>query len=257
MYEPYAVTVLTTEERCDFFRAAIGEKADFRFDPYDAMPLHLFLSNIALSAGNAVVLDEDYFLSTDSMVRGLRDFLDDAARSARELRLVLVCSHRKPGDALLRHVVSYFGIYDVVYDCTVRDAAHEAARMLASPNRRVDVLELFRGASPGADLPAALSLDSPAASAPDGAAAFGRGGLGAHGVGVREAGEPGTGGPEMGAPGTGAPGMDALGMDAPGADARAGHAEGDGGLAAAAGSGFSIERDGFRVDISLNITPIV
>ena len=219
MYEPYAVTVLTTEERCDFFRAAVGEKADFHFDPYDAMPLHLFLSNIALSAGRAVVLDEDYFLSADSMVRGLHDFLDDAAHSTRELRFVLVCSRRKAGDALLRHVVSYFGIYDVVYDCTVRDAAHEAARVLASPNRRVDVLELFRGSAPG-------EMDGRARAASQTMAA-----------------------PEAAPSVAALTSSSATAAQAAAADARDGRERG----AAVA----SIERDGFRVDITLNITPIV
>ncbi len=217
MYEPYAVTVLTTEERCDFFRAAIGEKADFHFDPYDAMPLHLFLSNIALSAGRAVVLDEDYFLSADSMVRGLHDFLDDAARSTRELRLVLVCSRRRAGDALLRHMVGYFGIYDVVYDCTAGEAAHETARVLASPNRRVDVLELLQGAQ-------------------------GRGGA----FDVRV---PATGG-------FGGHGEAAAGAEGGGARATLRHGEAGCG-AARDDSDFTIERDGFRVDIRLNITPIV
>ena len=234
MYEPYAVTVLTTEERCDFFRAAIGEKADFHFDPYDAIPLHLFLTNVALSAGSAVVLDEDYFLSTDSMMRGLRDFLDDAARPARELHLVLVCSHRKAGDALLRHVVSYFGIYDVVYDCTVREAAHETARVLASPNRRVDVLELFRGAENG------------------GAAGDTRAG-GADDLRVFDAGASGGAGgfDDFGGHGEALPGARGGGACATlrrdEAVCGTGRGEGD----------VTIECNGFRVDISLNITPIV
>ena len=223
MYEPYAVTVLTTEERCDFFRAAIGEKADFHFDPYDAIPLHLFLTNVALSAGSAVVLDEDYFLSTDSMMRGLRDFLDDAARPARELHLVLVCSHRKAGDALLRHVVSYFGIYDVVYDCAVREAAHETARVLASPNRRVDVLELFRGAENGG-----AAGDARVGGA-DGFGGFDDfGGYGEALAGARGSGACATSRRDEAAYG-------------------AGRDESD----------VTIERNGFRVDISLNITPIV
>ncbi len=242
MYEPYAVTVLTTEERCDFFRAAIGEKADFHFDPYDAIPLHLFLTNVALSAGSAVVLDEDYFLSTDSMMRGLRDFLDDAARPARELRLVLVCSHRKAGDALLRRVVSYFGIYDVVYDCTVREAAHETARVLASPNRRVDVLELFQGAQNGgeaSDARAFEGVDARVFGAADlrvfdaGASggAGGFGGLDGHGEAL------------AGARGGGASAISRRGEDACGVGRD--------------GTDVTIERNGFRVDISLNITPIV
>ncbi len=238
MYEPYAVTVLTTEERCDFFRATIGERADFHFDPYDAMPLHLFLSNIALSAGSAVVLDEDYFLSTESMVRGLRDFLDDAARSTRELRFVLVCSRRQPGDALLRHVVGYFGIYDVVYDCTVGEAAHETARLLANPNRRVDVLDLLRAPAPGEMAGGAVPFE----------VAGGFGGPGAGGEFDARGGF---------AFGGECDGRGAFGMQGEsGVRGELGGAGKLGGPGEPGGSDFTIERDGFRVDISLNITPI-
>ena len=147
MLESRAVTVLTTEEHCDSFRAAIGEGADFRFDPYDAMPLHLFLGNLSLSAGGAVVLDEDYFLSDGALLRGLADFLDEPVPRLPAPRIVCVCSRRKAGDALLHRLASYFAIYDIVYDCPVHELGERVARLLVRPNRRVDVLELL--AAPG------------------------------------------------------------------------------------------------------------
>ena len=138
-----SITVLTTPERSDLFRPAVGERADFCFDPERTAPLSDFLGNIALAGGSSVILDEAYFISVEKMADGVRAYLDASSSRSHALRLIAVCSERQAGDSLLDFLVAYCGLYDIVYDRRGADVTVELERLMENPNTRFDVVELL------------------------------------------------------------------------------------------------------------------
>lgn len=144
MHAADSIVVLTTPERCDLFRAAVGNGADLRFDPLQTAPLDTFLVNSRLSGATLCVIDEDHFYSEKDMQTGIDAYVDDPERESSDLRLLLVCSNRRPGDSMLKHYAGYCGIYDIIYGCSGTEITNRLAVMLRRKNRRLDVLDLLR-----------------------------------------------------------------------------------------------------------------
>lgn len=149
MVDPSSICVLTTSERMDLFRAAVGADADFWLDPLKTDALADFLCNALGSGGRVVVLDEEHFVTADVMCSGLQRFLDEPAYNAHRLRIIVVCSRRKAGEPLLSFLAMYCGIYDVLYDVDGPELSVRLQRLVAHPNRRSDVLELVTGTLAG------------------------------------------------------------------------------------------------------------
>ena len=131
MHSSDSIVVLTTSDRCDIFRAAVGSGADLRFDPVQTVPLESFLVNIRLGGATLCVIDEEHFYSEKDMRTGIDAYLDDPMGEPSDLRLLLVCSKRKPGDDLLRHYVGYCGIYDIICDCDGAEITSRLSSMLS------------------------------------------------------------------------------------------------------------------------------
>ena len=146
-YTPESIVVLTTQERFNLFGCIVGAGVDARFDPALTLPLHDFLANCAASGARLVILDEAHFVRARDLVEGLTSYLDDAQERPSLLDFIVVCSQRQAGDALLAHLVTYCGLYDIVYGCEGAALSAELSRLIRHPNTRHDVLELLQGAS--------------------------------------------------------------------------------------------------------------
>lgn len=142
-----AICVLTTSERVDLFRAAVGVEADFWLNPLKTGALDDFLHNLQMSGGQVVILDEEHFVTIDVMCSGLQRFLDDPAVSQGRLRIIVVSSRRRAGNPLLSFLVTYCGIYDVLYGVDGPEMSACLRGLIERPNRRVDVLELIAGSA--------------------------------------------------------------------------------------------------------------
>ena len=143
MFQETEVAVFTTPERCDVFRAAVGDGADYHVDPYESLPLDIMLDNLYIGGARIVVLDEAHFFGIEQLAQGLGDYLDNPKNKRRCLRPIIVCSDRREGDVWLSHFVSYLGVYDIVYGACGTDIVAPLVALLDNPNERVDVVELF------------------------------------------------------------------------------------------------------------------
>lgn len=150
-YDPKTACVLTTVERADIFRAAVGVEADFRLKPTQTFSLADFLYNFQTAGGRVAVLDEEHFLTSDILSRGLRQFLDNGDFNSEKLRLIVVCSRRKADAAMLSFLVAYCAIYDVLYDVDGAELTASLKVLLHRRNERADVLELVNAAWEGRD----------------------------------------------------------------------------------------------------------
>lgn len=138
------LVVLTTPERADSFRAAVGHGADMVFDFERTDPLEPFLTNISMSGCDIVVLDEAHFVTSDVMKRGLRAYVDDPRNAMRGMRIIVVCSDREPGDSFLSFIVGYLDIYDTLVGLSGTKLASALTRVMKYPMTRMDVLELLK-----------------------------------------------------------------------------------------------------------------
>lgn len=134
--------VLTTHERSSLYLPMVGEQADIRFDPCREPPLEDLLHNVVVAGGALVIIDEAFFRSADDMAMGLQRFVCQNPRSER-LRLIVVCSHRSPGDRLLAFLVMYCGIYNIIYDRTGTDISMGLADLMRRDNTRKEVIDLI------------------------------------------------------------------------------------------------------------------
>lgn len=136
------VVVLTTHERSSLYLPLVGERADIRFDPRRELSLEDLLHNIVVAGGALVVIDEAFFRCADDMAMGLERFVCQNPRSER-LKLIVVCSHRSPGDRLLAFLVMYCGIYNIIYDRDGSDISLSLADLMRRDNTRKDVIGLI------------------------------------------------------------------------------------------------------------------
>lgn len=135
-----SVTVLTTEERADLFSAVFGKAAHYVFNPIRTNPLGQYLTNLRIGHGRVVVLDESHFLTTDDLASGVREYVDTCTGAGDELRLVVVCSGREPGDTLLAFLATYCHVYDIICASEAIDIVSELEQLVHAPNRRSDAL---------------------------------------------------------------------------------------------------------------------
>ena len=140
---PEGVSVLTTEEHCDYFRAAIGGDIDFHFNPIECLPLDIFLGNVAASRGKIVILDEAYFINMDVLLKGLQKFLDEPRNPTYKLQLIYVCPNRFPGDSVLYQLTAYFSIFDIVFGCPTYEIGYRALHLITNPNMRINISYLL------------------------------------------------------------------------------------------------------------------
>lgn len=138
-----SVTVFTTPERVDVFKAVFGERAHYRLDPFETAPLTDTLANLAIAGGSTAVIDERHCFSAESMYAGVADYVDSALGCSKNLRLIVVCPDRKPGDKLLTGFAAFCGIYDIVYNKCQSEIVLELERIWRKPNKRYDVRELL------------------------------------------------------------------------------------------------------------------
>ena len=138
-----ARVALTTPERADMFRSALGDGADLRFDPHEGEELCEFISRCASGGCRLLVLDEAYFIRIGDMVNGIQQYVDDPHARAGQPDIVLVCSQREAGDWLLAFYATYCGIYDIVFGCEGGELVAELADVVAHPRQRKDVVGLI------------------------------------------------------------------------------------------------------------------
>ncbi len=143
MYSSSAIAVFTTVERFDYFSAAVGPEADFRLDPRSSVPLEPELANLARAGAAAVIIDDAHFVSVSDMVSGIAAFLNNPSHQDSRMRIIVVCSHRTPGDVWLSYLAGYCGVYDIVFNCEHVQITKELLRLLRRPNTRLDVLEIL------------------------------------------------------------------------------------------------------------------
>lgn len=151
-FNPRTACVLTTSERADVFRAAVGPEADFKLNPMQTFSLADFLYNFQIAGGQTAILDEAHFLTSDILSSGLQQFLDSGDFNQERLRLIVVCSRRKPSASMLSFLVAYCGIYDVIYDTDGPELTLALKKLLRRRNERGDVLELVTAAWEGRNL---------------------------------------------------------------------------------------------------------
>lgn len=134
--------VLTTHERSGYFTSVLGEDIDLRLDPKQDGSLQDDLHNVMVAGGRLVVIDEAHFIDVDDMAYGLEEFVQ-SEKDADRIRIVVVCTQRKEGDALLAFLVAYCGIFDIIYDLAGVDVSLQLIKLLESKSRRSDVLHLL------------------------------------------------------------------------------------------------------------------
>lgn len=138
-----SVTVFTTPERADVFKAVFGEAAHYRFDPFETAPLADSLANLAIAGGSVAVIDERHCLSAESMYAGIADYVDSSLGYSKSLRIIAVCPDRKPGDELLTGLAAFCGVHDIIYNKAKSEVVLELERVWNKPNKRYDVKELL------------------------------------------------------------------------------------------------------------------
>lgn len=133
--------VLTTHERSGYFTSVLGRDIDLRLDPKQGVSLQDDLHNVMVAGGKLAIIDEAHFIDVDDMAYGLEGFVR-SEKDPDRLRIVVVCTQRKEGDALLAFLVAYCGIFDIIYDLAGVDVSMQLIRLLERGNKRVDVLDL-------------------------------------------------------------------------------------------------------------------
>lgn len=140
-----SVTVLTTEERSDCFRAVFGMEAHYVFDPSKTDPLGAYLSNLRIGQGSLVILDEYHFPSPEMLLMGVKSYVDDPGNMQGKMRIIVVCPARKPGDRLLAYLTMYCQVFDIICEEDCIELADHLEQLVRTPNRRNDVLAYMVG----------------------------------------------------------------------------------------------------------------
>ena len=140
-----SVTVLTTEERSDWYRAVLGMEAHYVFDPSETDPLGSYLSNLRIGRGSLVVLDEAHFLSAEMLLMGVKSYVDDPRNAGSDMRLIIVCPGRAAGDRLLAYLTMYCQVFDIICTQDCIELAGQLEQLIRTPNRRNDVLPYMAG----------------------------------------------------------------------------------------------------------------
>lgn len=140
-----SVTVLTTEERSDWYRAVFGMEAHYVYDPSKTDPLGAYLSNLRIGRGSLVILDEAHFLSAEMLLMGVKSYVDDPCNAESAMRIVVVCSGRQPGDRMLAYLTMYCQVFDIICAVECIDLVDELEQLIRTPNRRNDVLPYMAG----------------------------------------------------------------------------------------------------------------
>ena len=135
-----SVTVLTTEERVGLYQLVFGDAADYVFNPERTDPLEQFLTNLRIGHGSIAVLDEAHFITPEVLAKGVGEFVDACESANEKLRMIVVCSGRKPGDALLAYLATYCHIFDIVCATEAIDLVSELEQLVHKPNRRFEAL---------------------------------------------------------------------------------------------------------------------
>lgn len=143
MYPPNSITVLTIPERADLYRSVLGEEIDLKYNPQFTNPLDGFLKRVTICYGTLAVIDEAHFYNTQSLYEDIKKYVDNPLNSNHQLRLIFVCSERKPGDNFLAFLTTYCNFYDVVYNVEGIDISLKVKNLIDRPNKRYDVLELM------------------------------------------------------------------------------------------------------------------
>lgn len=138
-----SITVLTTEERADWYKAVFGNGADYVFNPVRTDPLGQYLTNLRIAHGSIAVLDEGHFITPLVLSRGVKAFVDSESGMGG-LRLILVCSGRKPGDRLLAFLTTYCGLYDIVCATEPIEIMSALEQLVRKPNDRFNALPYMR-----------------------------------------------------------------------------------------------------------------
>ena len=133
--------VLTTHERFGYFSAVFAEEVDARFNPKKDPSLDDLLHNIIVAGGKTVVIDEDYFMNHLDLVHGLERFVDNEAERER-LDIFVVCSGRHAGDCLLAFLVTYCGIYNIVFGKQGADITLSLKALIKKKRARHEVRDL-------------------------------------------------------------------------------------------------------------------
>lgn len=144
MLENEGVTVLTTQERVEWYKAVFGLYAHYVFDPGKTDPLEQYLANLRVARADLVVLDEAHFMSAEMLACGIREYVDHGNCPGKSMRIIVVCSGRQPGDALLAFLATYCHVYDIICANSAMDLAVELEHLVSRPNERRDVLEYMR-----------------------------------------------------------------------------------------------------------------
>lgn len=139
---PETTVVLTTHERAELYRTALGDGIDMRFGAHGARELHDALRNCANSGARLVVLDEVHFVTALDMAEGLRSYVDDADIACPQPEIIVVCPEREPPDELLTFLVKQCGIYGIVYGCDEAELVAAIAQRASRPSTRRDVLDI-------------------------------------------------------------------------------------------------------------------
>ena len=143
-----AITVLTTPERVDYYRIAVGDLADFRLSAHETLPLDCFLANLAAEPGETVIIDEAHFEGVSQLVEGLARYVDNPLITHDNLRCIVVSSYREPGDRFLSFLVGYCWIADVIYATSAPGLVDELVSVLKTPRSRLDVYHLLEPCLP-------------------------------------------------------------------------------------------------------------
>ena len=141
IWGPCGAVVLTTHERSGYFTSVLGHDIDLRLSPRHGFELDDALHNVVVAGGKLVVIDEAFFVDADDMALGLERFFENEAHPER-LKIIIVCTHRKEGDALLAFLVMYCGIFNIIYDKSGVDLSIELIKLIRRGNTRSDVLHL-------------------------------------------------------------------------------------------------------------------
>lgn len=140
-----SVTVLTTEERSDWYKAVLGMEAHYVFDPSQTDSLGSYLSNLRIGKGSLVILDEPHFLSAEMLLMGVKNYVDDPRNAESKMRIIVVCPGRKPGDRMLAYLTMYCQIFDIICAEDCFELMAHLEQLIRTPNKRSDVLAYMAG----------------------------------------------------------------------------------------------------------------
>lgn len=136
-----AAVVFTTHERSGYFTAILPDDVDMRFTRDGTLPFEDELHNIVVAGGSLAIIDEAHFPEPDDMALGLERFVRRQG-NARRLKIIVMSTERQEGDMLLAFLVTYCGIFNIVYGMHGVNVVAELNHLLAHDNTWEDVMDL-------------------------------------------------------------------------------------------------------------------